>query len=404
VPTLIQSMMAPYPTRRLPYLAGGLSLALLLVGVAVVGPRIGGDTPRYTEGGAALWSSLIAGDLQRVPATYWIYTVPMLIIGGGHILFGDRLPLIFVLLNCILFSGVVVLQFSIWNRIVQLRSLPRAAAAFVIVAGLGQIMGLPYVTYWNYFVLSEILFLAVVACFWSPLVDAVLGNDRQRWRRAGVFAAIAVPVRPEGPLVAGVWLGARVYANATGVFRRFIEAGMFLVPGLCALALFPAFAYSKTQGADVPWFLAPDLLVGYFRSGVVVIARPETYMPAPDSYLEFVQISLVRLAYFYLPFYPGFSFLHKVVCVIWSCCMATFVIAGFRYLRRAGGRHVRLAVLAVWFAWIFGLMRTVFVVDFDWRFQLPPLVAAWIVGGCGILSICQAAESSIKEGAVLETG
>jgi hypothetical protein len=388
-------MSARYSPRLLPYLAGAIALVLLLAGITIIGARMGGDSARYTEGGSAMVSSLAAGHPEQVPPVYWIYTVPMLLIGAGHLLLGASLPLTFVILNCVLFSGIVALQFHIWNRIVRVRSLSAATAVFALVAGLGLMMGLPYVPLWNYFVLSEILFLAVVAWLWYAMVDAVLTNDRSRWNRAGLIAAAAVPVRPEGPLVAGFWLGARLHAQATGTSRRLIEVGMFLVPALIALAIFPAFAYAKTQGADLPWFLAPDLLVGYFRNGVVVLERHETYLASPQSYLDFVWISLVRLAYFFLPVYSSYSFAHKVVSTTWSFFAAAFVIAGFRYLRRAGGEHVTLALLTVWFAWILGLMRTIFVVDYDWRFQLPPLVGAWIVGGCGILSICKTGEATV---------
>jgi hypothetical protein len=372
--------------RLLAYATALIAFVVLASLGIVVGPRMGGDSSGYIDGGRMFWANLLAGRPGDVSPTQWLYAVPMLVIGGGSWLLGTSFPPAFVALNCGVFAVMVWLQVRTWQRLVPVNAQDVRGLIVAVACGLGLITGLPYVPYWNYYILSDVLFLGWVGFFWFALVRTLVNELRHGWSLTAAIAAAAMLMRPTAFMLVGFWVMARLYAASRGrSAARWIVPALFVAPALYALLVFPWLVYEKGRGAPVPAAMAPALLVSLFHDGVVVGARFETYRPKPVEYGDFVAIAVARLAYFYIPVRAGYSALHKILSVGWACLAVALISIGWNFLRRTGGAYASVATLALLFCWLFALGHAMIVVDYDWRYQLPPMIAAWTLGGCGVI-------------------
>lgn len=360
-----------------PAAAAGACAALLLAGLVAYGPHEGGDTTRYVAYGRELWHALANVQLPDLPASAALYLAPSLVIGAASIAFGEGFALACVLLNIALFSCLAACLFAVWGR-----AWDEPPGVVAIVGGLFLLLGNPDVVVWNYFVLSDVMFLFLVAALWYGVALAMTTGARAAWWGAALIAAAALVCRPTAPPLVASLLGAILLWRASegrGHGRTLVALGV--IPALGALLLWPVLVYLAAAEGTAAGSLVPDLLLGHYQAGTVIVDRPETAHVAPRGYVDFVAITLDRFASFYIPLRRGYSVAHNVLVGAYALGFGLALWSGWR---RLASRWPALAEAAALSALYFGLFHAMVVVDFDWRYQLPAMVPLWLVAGYGL--------------------
>ena len=123
-----------------------------------------------------------------------------------------------------------------------------------------------------------------------------------------------------------------------------LAAVLIVLPALFAVAIWPYIITLNME--DVAWAdrIVPNDVYNKYLGGVVVGIRLETYVVNPDSYSDFIEITLRRFGYYFIPLRNGYSLPHpgrehrvyrlSVVFVVFGVALFT--------RRRPTGRPPRL--------------------------------------------------------------
>jgi hypothetical protein len=382
--TAIGSLVAAAPARA----AFFLSLAILTAGLALVGPRAAEDTRRFLTVGHRLWSALL-GSSTAQSVTWDVFTTMYLfehlVMAAGDALFGNAFPLLFVVVNIVLYAFAVYLCFRIWAMIAPFTSARATAVALLVLFGCVD------VPMWTFYLLGDVTFFFLLAAFWFLLARAVLFGGTRGWALALVVAAVAALVRPTAIVVIAFWFTAAAYMflRARGVGPRTIATVFLVVPFGVAEFVWPYFVYRvAANGGHAPVLRAAfDELLPWYLNGSVVCDRLETYLAPPVVYLDFVRLTLVRLLYFFFPLRTGYSVAHNMALVLYAPMLVGFACVGWRQLRKRDTAHASLAFLLLAFMYYFGLFHSMTYVDYDWRYQIPAMLSAFVLSGIGIARV-----------------
>jgi 4-amino-4-deoxy-L-arabinose transferase-like glycosyltransferase len=237
---------------------------------------------------------------------------------------------------------------------------------------------------WARYILSDTIFLLASFAAFYFVAEAVRqpGRGRLFWPLAAVAITLSLIIRPPGvlliPLALAGWLVLRGLqkneANIAGLRRPWRAFGLLTVTvlviwfGLIGLMQDPS--HWPFPGSSVM-----DGLGQFFRQGVVIHDRPETYHQPPQGFLDFVLIGVDRVIHFFQFLSSSFSPAHNLYGIGYFLPLYLLAAAGLAlfFLRRLGltaqaEASVLLSILAVL---LFVLFHSITLMDFDWRYRLP---------------------------------
>jgi 4-amino-4-deoxy-L-arabinose transferase-like glycosyltransferase len=255
------------------------------------------------------------------------------------------------------------------------------------------LMGSFDVVDWSRYVMTESLFLGLSTAAFYLIATAVLRADRRRLAWAAVVIAVALFTRPVAPLLlptvaAGMYVQCSV-RDASAIARRLRRAVRAAVWGA------PAIVFA---GVIAVWMIsafAPNAaslqFVRLYRSGVVVIDRPEMNCGGGASLGAFLTTFSCRLAAFFQISSSGFSPIHNVVALLEYPLLYSLACWGAWALfrrRQWAWRRQLVAALALTEVLSFWLFQSLIIIDFDWRYRLPVMPALAILAAAGAMDIC----------------
>lgn len=383
---------------RLSMLAAFVSLAILLAGLTVFAPRTSVDTHRFVEFGQSLvdaYHGVCATedcDLHADPM-YPGYIVSSLYLHSIVTTFPGSAPTATAVFNSLLFAVVTFLVFRVWQRLSPVTEFRPIVS---LVVGLYVLFGLPDVAMWSYWMLSESLFLLAVVSVVYSVTRALMSGSATAWVTAAMLATCGFFVRPTGvvllPLVFAAFLlsgyGRSGVSHAPRWFMILALAGIFVafvvgplvvhlvLSGSDAFAALPAYFHRLLKQAA--WF---------FREGWIIADQPDSYVATPETILDIVGMSLRRFAYYYLPVKTSFSSFHNIVNAVYLIVAVGGGGWGFRILCHRSRQTASVALWLVLFALCYGLLHSLTIVSYEWRYQVPAMVPLWILAGVGLMTI-----------------
>ena len=368
-----------------------LSIAVLTVAFARVGPHAAEDTRRYLDVGHQLWRSLL-GTGSTTAVTWDVFTTMYLfqhlVMAAGDGLFGVAFPPVFVVMNIVLYAATVYLCFRLWELITPITNARAVIAALVVVFGFVD------VPMWTFYLLGDVTFLFLVSVFWFYLAHAVLFGSGRSWSLSLAVAVGAALVRPTAIVVITFWFTAAafIYMRARGFHRATLVLAFIALPFIVAEFAWPYVVYwIAANGGQAPVMRSAFAeLMPWYLNGSVVCDRLETYLAPPVVYLDFVRLTVVRLLYFFFPLRAGYSVAHNLLLALYAPMLVAFGWLGWRELVQRGAAHASLAFLLIAFMFDFGLFHSMTYVDYDWRYQIPAMLSAFVIGGFGVARFFEA--------------
>jgi hypothetical protein len=367
-----------------PLVAWALALCCLLAGLAVFGTDLGGDANRYVGTGRQLWKGIL-GDAEFGPLTVWqlFYFIPNLLISAGDRWIGEAFYGVSIGLNMAVFSTMIALLFALWMHYSKRPPGWRfVGLALIFMFGLTtEVVRYNYAAY-----SSDILAMSWIGVCWYMLGHAVLRSSTRHWVGAFAVAAVALFLRPTGVVVMSLVIAAALYVGLHWRLRSpiVLAAVLIVLPALFAVAIWPYIITLNMEGVVWADRVVPNDVYNKYIGGVVVGIRPDTYVVNPDSYGDFIEITLRRFSYYFIPLRSGYSLPHLAVNIAYIAYLWFLLYSGWRSLRAAGPPAARLAFVVVLGSYYFGAFHAMTFVE-DWRYELPLWPGLWLLAGFGLL-------------------
>lgn len=336
--------------------------------LASTGPRWAGDTPTY----AAWADGLIAAKFNvaeflrshTFAAPLLLYIGWILIVAISKIAAGALWPWGLLMINGLaiwLMVRATVRFVASWHTLVA----GGVAAAWLAVS--------PDIWVFGPLLLSDLWFTALTALALTNALKPV-----PQFAYAAGFAVLAVVTRPTAaPLVLCLLA---VVSGAVNWSTR-SAARFAVVASLIAVSVLIVHAWLMTTSVVLPeWFrIWGTRLREHYATGVVVVARPETFVEPAVTLVSAVLLTLRKWVYFFSPWLPGYSVRHTAVNVLWFAPL----YAGMLYaVWRAPHRSAVHALLL--FIGLLSGFHALQELDFDQRYRIPGL---WAMAALASLAI-----------------
>jgi len=111
-------------------------------------------------------------------------------------------------------------------------------------------------------------------------------------------------------------------------------------------------------------------LIGMVKQGMIVHDRPNTWISAPNNFLEIVKLYFFRLAYFFSPYVSTFSITHIVLNMIQASAVLFSIFIWIFY-----GKNKTQLNLFFLFVILLSISVAAFhsfiLIDYDWRYRFP---------------------------------
>jgi hypothetical protein len=327
---------------------------------------------------------------------YFLYLTLLAALGSG---FGAGWLTALVAANAVAHGITATIVLAAAHRIGGMVSLCVATALLVVLFESYQ---------WVAMSQSEPLFTVFTTSAIAAAVGAAIQDSgRGRvlfWVAAAGFTAAAVLTRPTWPpvvvtvLTIALLSGRLRRGDAASAVRLWVLLGcaaavatVMLIFGAAAVALDPSLAPTRDIGA------AMDDWRPWYAQGMVVLFRPETYLPAEESLWGFVRVSFARLAYFFWFTADGFSAAHRWINVAGHvplyalAIIGTFAVVRIRHLSRLG---LTLGLAALTHVLAADAFHAITFVDFDWRYRAPTYPALVVLAAIGAALVWRSRRST----------
>lgn len=234
---------------------------------------------------------------------------------------------------------------------------------------------------WVRYPLTDILFMT------ASFAAFALAVARERGRTATVALIVttvcATVLRPVGFL----WL---IFIVVTVGIRRAerLEVPLRRAAAAAACALVAAHTYFMMHPHRWPLnFLSVGIRwnARQYQAGVVVQDRWAIAHSPPQGALEYLALTLDRIAHFYAFVVTGFSARHMVIAAAYYVPIFVLAIVGYWNAKRRPDHRAFIAGMSGAIIVTAGLWHALTNLDFDWRYRLPLLphailLAAWGFG------------------------
>lgn len=342
---------------------------------------LGEDVINVFAGKQGAWEALQSNRM------YPQYLLSGLAIGGVKRVFGPDYRHAFVVINILLFGLTIVFVFQTWF---ELRPDFIDGSVAMTVAGLAVLFSIPDVPLWVYWTLSDNMFLTVMSLYGLFLVRAVTRRDKASWGGAILVCVLGFIVRPTAIMMPVVLLMALLFVLVGGRKKRaWLGPSIILFAGIGAFVVGPWLVSLQIQGVNVrdymPTFLASHFSqsVYIYLQGRVISDQPDTYIANVQSVWDVIYITTLRFFYYFVPIKTTYSCIHNVVNGIAWPVLVTMMYIGWKHLTQKNLVSYNAAWCLVIMAYCYGLLHAVTIVSYEWRYQLPAMVPAWVLAGIG---------------------
>jgi len=299
-------------------------------------------------------------------------------------------------------KGIVTLNYcltvlAIWGAL-DLVKRTTVRSSCVVVAGLLLLIAYDLL-HWVGFVLSDVSFTALSFGVFYLLCVTSTATERTSFLTVKHVVCVALVIlalfyRPTGAplvLVGGItYLTSRLIKSKCDVKRASMALRIALGLFLIGIGTVVVHAYLMKNPSSWPVSFSSawiGRLSEEYHQGYVVFQRPETYVPNPTSLLDYIFITLKKLAYFFSYAAHSFSFTHKLANLVFFLpAYALSLLAAINLFRK----NSLLSLKEWWVAWLavlwicsFALFHSMQQIDFDWRYRLPCTLQLVVLSAIG---------------------
>jgi hypothetical protein len=375
-----------------------VALAALVNGgyLACRGVCVSADTARYSmhadlliAKGFDVGAYLRGSDFVVPPILYlgWVLVVALC-----KVVSGPSWPSGIVAINLLLSVATGFLVLSLVLRVT--RSLGPPITAFALFIGCYDV----YI--WIPFVLSDISYMALS----TAIVYCLLSIHGRKRRQMGIYLAavflsmLALIYRPSAiPVVMAAiagYLMISVVDDSSALRRALFARKLFFA--LIVMFAFLSAAHAFVMQDPSLWLFSfargwVETISREYHEGFVVYLRPETYSMPPATFMDYISITMKKLAYFFAMDASGFSFAHRVVNYAFFIPAYFLSLVAIASLLSANSSlssdSWMVALISFMTILFYSLFHALQEIDFDWRYRLPCMPLLILLAAMGMAEI-----------------
>jgi hypothetical protein len=228
---------------------------------------------------------------------------------------------------------------------------------------------------WSRYLLSESVFLFLNFLVFFYLIKCfIVPVQRTSWDLAMLWTTCLFTAfyRPHGLITLLSVIVISLNPNFLRKYSAKIVLAIFFA-GIIGVFFSHAFVLLNYHTwKSFPLYSWIDFNAGFYRLGVIVHSRPETYLPEPTSYLSYVKITFVRFIQFFNFFPSGWSLAHRMLSSIFFLPVYLFMSKSIWRIINDDMPKERVVICLLALAYILGIagLSAVSILDFDWRYRV----------------------------------
>ncbi len=299
--------------------------------------------------------------LEKTPnrPSLFFFSVPVFLIALCKVLFGNGWQLYFLFLN---------LSLLLFSLIFFVKSLSLIGVRPIVISMSFPIIlvSIDLLTYPK-FILSDMIFAFVVVLA-TFLIVRIITKNKINYLNIFIIIFFLLASRPSAiPVVFAISLFLLIFKFQ--IFSKlrniliFFTIILISIPFMFAcIFLFLEFFYIDNEKVKY--------LIGMVKQGMIVHDRPNTWISAPNNFLEIVKLYFFRLAYFFSPYVSTFSKTHIVLNMIQVSAVLFSIFIWIFY-----GKNKTQLNLFFLFVILLSISVAAFhsfiLLDYDWRYRFP---------------------------------
>lgn len=292
------------------------------------------------------------------------YTVPTAIFAIFMLVFNDYWITAYMILNLVAVFFVLFLYVKTAIYL-DVRKWLIALSLLVFLVSVDFLL-------WPRYILTDTIFSALVMLvIYTAIVDSVGRTGYSVW--VVLLSVILLFSRPSSSPIITTLL---FFVFMKGLSQRLlIKKTLFLRLGI--FTLFSSALYSTLIMASTAGIIESNMFEFWrlwIERGVVINARPETYIVYEASFLGVAKLHLYRLVGFFTPFANDFSLTHNVLNGFLLLGSYIIVFALFPYslidFENNNNRARAIALISTLIV-IMAICTSFILIDYDWRYRYP---------------------------------
>ncbi|MBF0363753.1 MAG: hypothetical protein HQK49_22225 [Oligoflexia bacterium] len=305
------------------------------------------------------------------------------------LLFGAGWTYALVALNCLCIALVaIMLSYLVYRLTRDKHSV--GVAVFLFLGNLDILL-------WTKYVLSDSSYLCLnFLCYFLIVLLSFKHSFKILFLSLLLLFCVLVAnilYRPTGLAMIAIVLGGLILNNRrVSSHRLFWKIFLITLFGIVILAII-IHTFVLTNYSSWPFDFGKEywnnLVLKDYLKGVVVYDRPYTFHQSPQTYVDFMFITLDKIFHFFFFITKDYSFIHNTInALIFGPTYFLFGAGIFMIVmkKQVDNSTQRFAVsLALLVITIFTIYHSLTQIDFDWRYRISILPYIIVVSSFGVL-------------------
>ena len=130
------------------------------------------------------------------------------------------------------------------------------------------------------------------------------------------------------------------------------------------------FEFMNTFLSEKPQAL---FLIEMVEKGMIIHDRPETWVDAPNSFLDVALLYLTRFIFFFNPYAESFSIIHNVLNLFQTLIIvfSIFILIFFKSNAKSIEKSLVLILIT---SFSVAFFHSFTLIDYDWRYRFPIII------------------------------
>ncbi len=338
-----------------------------------IGPLIATDSIKYSNSADVLLKlnfNLLDYYSQKTISKFnpsYIYTIPVILISLAKYFFGDNWQFIFMIINIIfLFFSLII--FSKILIFLKVRPLIISLSLPILVLSVDLL-------HWPRYVLTDTIFSFLVMLLVYLMTKSIIKNKNYYFLMI-IVASLIYLTRPTSiPFIFALIFFISISKTQFNYNPRIILLFIF------ALFIFTPFIFALLYQLMNDYLgnnLQAFFLIEMVKSGMIIHDRPDTWVNAPNTFLDVAYLYFLRLLFFFKPYVKSFSDIHIILNLIQSVYifLSIFLWSIFGLNFKIFNKIVFLILLI---SFITAAFHAFTLIDYDWRYRFPIIMPLLII-------------------------
>lgn len=295
----------------------------------------------------------------------YMYTVPVVLVALSKFFFGPNWQYAMLTINFILFFFSLI----IFSKTLILLKIRPILIAFTLLT---LTLSVDLLT-WPRYILTDTIFSFFVMLTVYLIVRSLI-REKFYYLFLISLTIIMFLTRPTSlPFIMSIWIFILLFKSQLNFTPRFIVLLIFLLTIIIPIIfsvlhhLMEIYLTGNTQ---------VDYILKFANKGIVVLARPETFIEPPINFIDNVYLYLIKIIIFFKPYAAKYSTIHTILNTF-QIFLIFLSISIWLYLNE----NTKIVNKTFLFILLLSLFVSSFhsftIMDFDWRYRFPiilPLV------------------------------